>query len=80
MPEDHLMRRLLLYATSAERDPMQAARLCAEAHTLIVEMLEALQAVVSVADRKTVEFDKARAAIDRAHPKAEQLDLIGGAA
>jgi hypothetical protein len=38
-----------------------------------------LQAVVSVADRKTVEFDKARAAIDRAHPKAEQLDLIGGA-
>lgn len=30
------------------------------------ELLEALQAVVSVADRATVEFDKARAAIAKA--------------
>jgi hypothetical protein len=33
---------------------------------LIEEMLAALKAVVSVADRKTVEFDQARAAIAKA--------------
>lgn len=33
---------------------------------LIAEMLDALVAVVTVADRKTAEFDKARAAIARA--------------
>lgn len=32
---------------------------------LVAEMLEALEAVVSVADRATIEFDKARAAIER---------------
>jgi hypothetical protein len=35
------------------------------------ELLEALQAVVSVADRETVEFDMARAAIAKAIGKEE---------
>lgn len=37
------------------------------------EMLAALQAVVSIADRKTVEFDMARAAIE----KATETDTSG---
>lgn len=37
-----------------------------EDEDLIRQMLEALKAVVAVADRQTVEFDKARAAIARA--------------
>lgn len=46
--------------TRAERDAN--ARLISAAP----ELLEALEAVVSVADRKTVEFDKAHAAIAKA--------------
>lgn len=36
------------------------------------ELLEALQAVVRIADRKTVEFDKARAAIAKATGAAKE--------
>lgn len=36
------------------------------------ELLEALQAVVRVADRKTIEFDKARAAIAKATGAAKE--------
>mgnify|MGYP007071688932 CR=1 FL=1 len=61
-----LMRRLSDYATLADRDPSDAPRLCAEAHTLIGELVAALRGVIAVADRKTVEFDAARAAIAKA--------------
>ncbi len=64
--DEPLMSRLMFYAVDMRRDPAIAPRLCAEAHTLIREMLEALQGVVAVADRKTVEFDKARSAIAKA--------------
>ncbi len=37
-----------------------------EREALLAELLEALKAVVRIADRKTVEFDAARAAIAKA--------------
>lgn len=37
-------------------------------HAINAEMLAALEAVVRVADRKTIEFDAARAAIAKAKP------------
>lgn len=43
--EAPLMRRLLLYASSSDRDPNTAPRLCAEAHTLIETMFRALKDV-----------------------------------
>lgn len=48
---------------SGHRDARHAA---AEASLIADELLEALEAVVSVADRATVEFDMARAAISKA--------------
>lgn len=48
-----------------DRPPSKDARLIAAAP----DMYEALKAVVSVADRKTVEFDLARAALARAEAR-----------
>lgn len=44
----------------------ESSRFVAEPLDLVSEMLEALEAVVRVADRATVEFDMARAAIAKA--------------
>lgn len=43
--DDTLMRRLLHYATKADRDPATAPRLCAESHTLIEKLAQALKDV-----------------------------------
>ena len=43
--ETPLMRRLLLFASSSQRDPNTAPRLCAEAHTLIEKLTAALRDV-----------------------------------
>jgi hypothetical protein len=53
--------------------PMEAnARLIAAAPTLY----EALTKVVAIADRKTVEFDKARAALALADGQGESRDMF----
>jgi hypothetical protein len=43
--EQPLLRRLLVYASSASRDTETAPRLCAESHTLIETLVAALREV-----------------------------------
>lgn len=49
-----------------DNGPYRVCKYVAEPFSLVNEMLEALEAVVRVADRKTVEFDMAHAAIAKA--------------
>lgn len=53
-PLDNVLKEVVL--TDVERRLISAAP----------DLLEALKAVVAIADRKTIEFDKARAAIAKA--------------
>lgn len=56
----------ILHIRRGEEENRKNARLVAAAP----DLLDALKAVVAIADRKTVEFDRARAAI----AKAEEVD------